>query len=52
MAVSGADGKFVMNLPVGEHEFFLWQEVYLKDLKTAAGTTTNRGRIKVNIRPE
>ncbi len=52
MAVTGEDGKFeIKNLPVGEHEFQLWNNVYLKELKTALGATDARGRIKVTIRP-
>ncbi len=53
IAVSAADGTFeIKNLPDGEHEFLFWHERpgYLKALKTDAGATSRRGRLKIKIK--
>jgi len=52
MAVSAKDGTFVIkNIPAGEHEFQLWQEIsgYLDGAKVQ-GKTVKKGRFDVTIK--
>jgi hypothetical protein len=52
-AVTGQDGRFeIKNVPAGEREFEFWHEKtgYLKSVRTKAGETDTRGRIKFEIK--
>jgi hypothetical protein len=52
-AVTGQDGRFeIKNVPAGEHEYQFWHEKngYMKGVRTKAGVTDERGRIKIDIR--
>jgi hypothetical protein len=53
MTVSAKDGSFeIKNIPVGTHEFQLWQEKsgYLSDVKVQ-GKVAKKGRIELDIKP-
>ncbi len=52
MAVTDKDGNFeIKGVPEGDHQFVIWHEGpgNLKNLKTDAGKTDRRGRLKVTV---